>query len=251
LFACAWASRHENGGASLKYRRVLLKLSGEALVGDREYGIDPATLAAMAEEIAEVHAQGVDLGIVIGGGNIFRGLKGAASGMDRVSADQMGMLATIINSLALQDALERLNVVTRVQSAIPVQAVAEPFIRRRALRHLEKNRIVIFAAGTGSPFFSTDTAAALRAKEIKADILMKGTKVDGIYTADPVTHTGATMFESISYMEVVDRQLKIIDTTAVTFCMENGIPIHVFNFKTRGNLRRILSGEDIGTKIHG
>ena len=205
----------------------------------------------MAEEIAEVHAQGVELGIVIGGGNIFRGLKGAASGMDRVSADQMGMLATIINSLALQDALERLNVVTRVQSAISVQAVAEPFIRRRALRHLEKNRIVIFAAGTGSPFFSTDTAAALRAKEIKADVLMKGTKVDGIYTADPVTNAEATMFESIRYMEVVDRQLKIIDTTAVTFCMENGIPIHVFNFKTRGNLRRIIDGEDIGTKIHG
>jgi len=221
------------------------------LVGDREYGIDPATLTAMAEEIAEVHAQGVELGIVIGGGNIFRGLKGAASGMDRVSADQMGMLATIINSLALQDALERLNVVTRVQSAISVQAVAEPFIRRRALRHLEKNRIVIFAAGTGSPFFSTDTAAALRAKEIKADVLMKGTKVDGIYTADPVTNAEATMFESIRYMEVVDRQLKIIDTTAVTFCMENGIPIHVFNFKTRGNLRRIIDGEDIGTKIHG
>jgi uridylate kinase len=226
-------------------------LSGEALVGDREYGIDPATLQAMAEEIAEAHAQGVDLGIVIGGGNIFRGLKGAASGMDRVSADQMGMLATVINSLALQDALERLNVVTRVQSAIPMQTVAEPFIRRRALRHIEKNRIVIFAAGTGSPFFSTDTAAALRAKEMKADVLMKGTKVDGIYTADPVTNLTATMYDRISYMEVVERQLRIIDSTAVTFCMENGIPIHVFNFKIRGNLLRILNGEDIGTKIHG
>jgi len=221
------------------------------LVGDREYGIDPATLEMMAEEIAEVHAQGVELGIVIGGGNIFRGLKGAASGMDRVSADQMGMLATVINSLALQDALERLKVVTRVQSAIPIQAVAEPFIRRRALRHLEKNRIVIFAAGTGSPYFSTDTAAALRAKEIKADILMKGTKVDGIFTADPVTNPGATMYDRISYMQVVERQLRIIDSTAVTFCMENGIPIHVFNFKIRGNLLRVLNGEDIGTKIHG
>jgi uridylate kinase len=221
------------------------------LVGDREYGIDPATLEMMAEEIAEVHAQGVELGIVIGGGNIFRGLKGAASGMDRVSADQMGMLATVINSLALQDALERLKVVTRVQSAIPIQAVAEPFIRRRALRHLEKNRIVIFAAGTGSPYFSTDTAAALRAKEIKADILMKGTKVDGIFTADPVTNPGATMYDHISYMQVVERQLRIIDSTAVTFCMENGIPIHVFNFKIRGNLLRVLNGEDIGTKIHG
>jgi uridylate kinase len=226
-------------------------LSGEALVGDREYGIDPATLQAMAEEIAEAHAQDVELGIVIGGGNIFRGLKGAASGMDRVSADQMGMLATVINSLALQDALERLNVVTRVQSAIPMQTVAEPFIRRRALRHIEKNRIVIFAAGTGSPFFSTDTAAALRAKEMKADVLMKGTKVDGIYTADPVTNLTATMYDRISYMEVVERQLRIIDSTAVTFCMENGIPIHVFNFKIRGNLLRILNGEDIGTKIHG
>ncbi|MCX6600395.1 MAG: UMP kinase [bacterium] len=235
----------------MNYHRVLLKLSGESLVGDREYGIDPATLKAMAEEIAEVHAQGVELGIVIGGGNIFRGLKGAASGMDRVSADQMGMLATVINSLALQDALERLNVVTRVQSAIPIQAVAEPFVRRRALRHLEKNRIVIFAAGTGSPFFSTDTAAALRATEIKAEVLMKGTKVDGIYTADPVTDRNATMYKHISYMQVVERQLRIIDSTAVTFCMENGIPIHVFNFKIRGNLLRILNGEDIGTKIHG
>jgi uridylate kinase len=203
----------------------------------------------MAEEIAEVHADNVDLGIVIGGGNIFRGLKGAASGMDRVSADQMGMLATVINSLSLQDALERLGVVTRVQSAIPMQTVAEPFIRRRALRHLEKRRIVIFAAGTGSPFFSTDTAAALRAKEIKADVLMKGTKVDGIYTADPVTTPGVTMYDQLTYLDFVSKQLKVIDTTAVTFCLENGIPIHVFNFKKRGNLRRILAGEKIGTLI--
>ena len=203
----------------------------------------------MAEEIAEIHARGVELGIVIGGGNIFRGLKGAAAGMDRVSADQMGMLATVINSLALQDALEELGVHTRVQSAIPMQTVAEPFIRRRALRHLEKHRVVIFAAGTGSPFFSTDTAAALRAKEIKADVLMKGTKVDGIYTADPETDPAATMFDRIGYLEVVDRGLKVIDSTAVTFCMENGIPIHVFNFKTRGNLRRIFEGQTIGTLI--
>jgi uridylate kinase len=205
----------------------------------------------MAEEIAEVHGTGVDLGIVIGGGNIFRGLKGAAQGMDRVSADQMGMLATIINSLALQDALENLGVFTRVQSAIPIQTVAEPFIRRRALRHLEKRRIVIFAAGTGSPFFSTDTAAALRAKEMKAEVLMKGTKVDGIFTADPLTDPTATMFDHVSYIEVVDRGLKIIDSTAVTFCMENGIPIHVFNFKKRGNLRRLLDGDHIGTLIGG
>jgi uridylate kinase len=203
----------------------------------------------MAEEIAEVHASGVQLGIVIGGGNIFRGLKGAAQGMDRVSADQMGMLATVINSLALQDSLESLGVVTRVQSAIPMQTVAEPFIRRRALRHLEKNRVVIFAAGTGSPFFSTDTAAALRAKEIKADVLMKGTKVNGIYTADPNADTTATMYDQITYIQVVERRLRVIDSTAVTFCMENGIPIHVFNFKTRGNLRRILSGDKIGTLI--
>jgi uridylate kinase len=234
---------------SLRYSRVLLKLSGEALVGEGDYGIDPKTLTAMAEEIAEVHADKVDLGIVIGGGNIFRGLKGAASGMDRVSADQMGMLATVINSLALQDALEQLGVVTRVQSAIPMQTVAEPFIRRRALRHLEKRRVVIFAAGTGSPFFSTDTAAALRAKEMKADVLMKGTKVDGIYTADPVTTPGVTMYENLTYLDFVSQQLKVIDTTAVTFCLENNIPIHVFNFKKRGNLRRILAGEKIGTLI--
>lgn len=233
----------------LQYRRILLKLSGEALVGSGEYGIDPATLKSMAEEIAEIHAQDVEIGIVIGGGNIFRGLKGAALGMDRVSADQMGMLATVINSLALQDALEAAGVYTRVQTAIPMQTIAEPFIRRRALRHLEKKRIVIFAAGTGSPFFSTDTAAALRAKEMKADVLMKGTKVDGIYTADPITNPNATMFDELSYLEVVDKQLRVIDTTAVTFCMENGIPVHVFNFKTRGNLRRIVNGEKIGTLI--
>ena len=233
----------------MRYRRILLKLSGEALIGEGEYGIAPATLKAMAEEIAEVHAQGVEIAIVIGGGNIFRGLKGVAAGMDRVTADQMGMLATIINSLALQDALERQKVVTRVQSAISIQAVAEPFIRRRALRHLEKGRVVIFAAGTGSPFFSTDTAAALRAKEIKAEVLLKGTKVDGIYTADPMTHPAATMYDTITYFHVMEQQLKVIDSTAVTFCMDNNIPIHVFNFKKRGNLRRILEGEKIGTLI--
>ncbi|MDD5088545.1 MAG: UMP kinase [bacterium] len=234
----------------LAYRRILLKLSGEALVGAGDYGIDPAVLQAMAQEIVELHSQGIEIGIVIGGGNIFRGLKGAAQGMDRVSADQMGMLATVINSLALQDSLENLGIVTRVQTAIPMQTVAEPFIRRRAIRHLEKRRIVIFAGGTGSPFFSTDTAAALRAKEIKADVLMKGTKVDGIYTADPVTNPTASMFERIDYMDVVERGLRVIDSTAVTFCMENSIPIHVFNFKVRGNLRRIIAGEQIGTLIN-
>jgi uridylate kinase len=226
-------------------------LSGEALVGQGNYGIDAATLTAMAEEIAEVHALGYEIGIVIGGGNIFRGLKGAAAGMDRVAADQMGMLATVINSLALQDALERQGVYTRVQTAIPMQTIAEPLIRRRALRHMEKKRIVIFAAGTGSPFFSTDTAAALRAKEMKADVLMKGTKVNGIYDADPETHPNATMYDTLSYIQVVERGLRVIDSTAVTFCMENGIPIHVFNFKTRGNLQRLLSGEKIGTLIAG
>lgn len=233
----------------LRYPRVLLKLSGEALAGEGAYGIEATTLGAMADELAEASRLGVEIGIVIGGGNIFRGLKGAATGMDRVAADQMGMLATVINSLALQDALEKRGLDTRVQSAIPIQTVAESFIRRRAMRHLEKRRIVIFAAGTGSPFFTTDTAAALRAKEIRADVLLKGTKVDGIYTADPVLDAAATKYDRISYMEFVERQLRAIDSTAVTFCMENSIPIQVFNFKIRGNLLRLLKGESIGTLI--
>lgn len=224
-------------------------MSGEALAGEGAYGIEAATLGAMADELAEASRLGVEIGIVIGGGNIFRGLKGAATGMDRVAADQMGMLATVINSLALQDALEKRGLDTRVQSAIPIQTVAESFIRRRAMRHLEKRRIVIFAAGTGSPFFTTDTAAALRAKEIRADVLLKGTKVDGIYTADPVLDATATKYDRISYMEFVERQLRAIDSTAVTFCMENSIPIQVFNFKIRGNLLRLLTGEPIGTLI--
>jgi uridylate kinase len=233
----------------VKFRRILLKLSGEALVGEGNYGIDPKTLELMASEVAEAVRSGVQIGIVIGGGNIFRGLKGAASGMDRVTGDQMGMLATVINSMALQDALEKLGIVTRVQTAIPMQTIAEPFIRRRALRHLEKGRVVIFAAGTGSPFFTTDTAAALRAKEMRADVLIKGTKVDGIYTADPVTNQDATKYDFISYLEFVDKRLKAIDSTAVTFCMENNIPILVFNLKVPGNLQRIIAGEKIGTLI--
>jgi uridylate kinase len=233
----------------VKYSRILLKLSGEALVGEGHYGIDPGTLQVMANELAAVAREGVQIGIVIGGGNIYRGLKGAASGMDRVTGDQMGMLATVINSLALQDALEKQGIQTRVQTAIPMQTVAEPFIRRRALRHLEKSRVVIFAAGTGSPFFTTDTAAALRAKEMKADVLIKGTKVDGIYTADPVHDSSATKYEFISYLEFVDRRLKAIDSTAVTFCMENSIPILVFNLKVPGNLQRIVAGDKIGTLI--
>ena len=233
----------------MKYRRILLKLSGEALVGEGHYGIDPKTLEVMASEVAAVSRTGVQIGIVIGGGNIYRGLKGAASGMDRVTGDQMGMLATVINSMALQDSLEQLGVDTRVQTAIPMQTIAEPFVRRRALRHLEKGRVVIFAAGTGSPFFTTDTAAALRAKEMNAEVLIKGTKVDGIYTADPVTNKEAEMYEFISYLEFVDNRLKAIDSTAVTFCMENNIPILVFNLKVPGNLQRIVSGEQIGTLI--
>lgn len=233
----------------MKYSRILLKLSGEALVGEGHYGIDPATLGMMANEVAEIVKTGVQVGIVIGGGNIFRGLKGAASGMDRVTGDQMGMLATVINSMALQDALEKIGIDTRVQTAIPMQTIAEPFIRRRALRHLEKGRVVIFAAGTGSPFFTTDTAAALRAKEMKADVLIKGTKVDGIYTADPVTDKNAKKYDFISYLEFVDNRLKAIDSTAVTFCMENSIPILVFNLKVPGNLQRLISGEQIGTII--
>jgi uridylate kinase len=233
----------------MKYRRILLKLSGEALVGEGHYGIDPKTLNLMAKEVAAISEAGVQVGIVIGGGNIFRGLKGAATGMDRVTGDQMGMLATVINSMALQDTLEKLGVVTRVQTAIPMQTIAEPFIRRRALRHLEKRRVVIFAAGTGSPFFTTDTAAALRAKEMKADVLIKGTKVDGIYSADPVTDTSATRYEFISYLDFVEKRLKAIDSTAVTFCMDNNIPILVFNLKVPGNLQKIVSGEQIGTLI--
>lgn len=240
-----------NGSSCLKYNRVLLKLSGEALIGAGQYGIEGETLRAMAEEIAEIHTENLQLGIVIGGGNIYRGLKGAAGGMDRVAADQMGMLATVINSLALQDTLEGLGIQTRLQTAIPMQTIAEPFIRRRALRHLEKGRIVIFAGGTGSPFFTTDTAAALRATEIKADVLMKGTKVDGIFSADPVTDPDAKKFDRIDYMQVVERRLKVIDSTAVTFCMDNRIPIIVFNFKERGNLKRVIQGEQIGTVIEG
>ena len=235
---------------SLRYERVLLKLSGEALMGAESFGIDPQVVVRIAEEIKEVHDLGVQIAIVIGGGNIFRGLAASAHGFDRVSADHMGMLATVINALALQDALEKVNVYTRVQSAIEMREVAEMFIRRRAMRHLEKKRVVIFAAGTGNPYFSTDTTAALRAMEIKADVILKATKVEGIYDADPVKVKDAKFFTEISYIEVLTRGLGVMDTTAISLCMDNKVPIIVFNIKTRGNIKRVVQGEKIGSLVH-
>ena len=235
--------------ASLAYKRVLLKLSGEALMGSQGYGVDPSVAARVAEEIKEVHGLGVELAIVIGGGNIFRGLSATAQGMDRVSGDLMGMLATVINAIALQDALEKISIFTRVVSAIEMREVAEPFIRRRAIRHLEKRRVVIFAAGTGNPYFSTDTAAALRAMEIKAEVILKATKVDGIYDADPVKVKTATMFSEIRYIDVLRERLSVMDTTAISLCMDNSLPIVVFNLFQPGNIKRVLLGEKIGTVV--
>src|SRR6202163_3513002 len=231
------------------YKRVLLKLSGEALMGEQNYGIDPIVATQIAKDVAEIQGMGVETAIVIGGGNIFRGVAASARGMDRATADYMGMLATIINALALQDALEQQGVVTRVVTAIEMRAVAEPFIRRRAIRHLEKGRVVVFGAGTGNPYFSTDTAAALRAMEIKADVILKATKVDGIYTADPMLDKTATRYEKISYLEVIDKGLKVMDATAITMCMDNRLPIIVFNLRTPGNLRRTIMGEPIGSVV--
>jgi uridylate kinase len=233
------------------FDRVLVKLSGEVLMGSQSFGIDPDVAQSMAHEIHSVHALGVQIAAVIGGGNIFRGIAPSARGMDRVSADHMGMLATVINAVALQDALEKLDISTRVMSAIEMRAIAEPFIRRRAMRHLEKGRVVIFAAGTGNPYFSTDTAAALRAMEIKADVIMKGTRVAGIYSADPETDAQATFFESISYREVLEKRLKVMDTTAISLCMDNKLPIIVFNVREPGNMRRVVLGERVGTKVTG
>lgn len=233
------------------FKRILLKLSGEALMGDQTFGIDRKILQQIAGEIKEVKTLGVEIAVVIGGGNIFRGLSAGASGMDRVTADHMGMLATVINSLALQDALEKNGMFTRVMSAIKMEQIAEPFIRRRAIRHLEKGRIVIFAAGTGNPYFTTDTAASLRAIEIEADVILKGTRVDGIYDSDPEKNENAFKIDKISYMEVVKKGLNVMDTTAVTLCMENQLPIMVFNLKVPGNLKRIILGENIGSKVHG
>lgn len=229
----------------------MLKLSGEALAGDLGYGIAPETLQQVAQEIAEVYKLGIQLGVVIGGGNIFRGVAASAKGMDRASSDYMGMLATCINALALQDALEKENVDTRVQSAIEMAEIAEPYIRRRAIRHLEKGRVVIFGAGTGNPFFTTDTAAALRAMEIGSEIIFKATKVEGIYDKDPAIHKDAVKFDRLSYIEVLNKKLQVMDSTAISLCMDNGLPILTFNLKKTGNIRRAAMGESIGTMVGG
>jgi uridylate kinase len=231
------------------YHRVLLKLSGEALMGEQQFGIDPMVASRIAADIGEIQQLGVQTAVVIGGGNLFRGLAASAKGMDRATADYMGMLATVINALALQDALEKNNVVTRVATAIEMRSVAEPFIRRRAVRHLEKGRVVVFAAGTGNPYFTTDTAAALRAMEMKADVILKGTKVDGIYTADPMIDKTATKYSEISYLKVLEQGLKVMDATAISLCMDNRLPIVVFNLRTAGNLKRVIMGEPIGTTV--
>jgi len=235
----------------VKYKSILLKLSGEALMGDSEYGIDFDTASFIVNEIKSVVELGVRVGIVVGGGNIFRGMQGTAQNMDRVSADYMGMLATVINSLALQDGLEKVGIPTRVQTSIEMRQIAEPFIRRRAMRHLEKERVVIFAAGTGNPYFTTDTAATLRGSEINADVIMKATKVDGVYTSDPVKNKDAVKFESITYLDVLNRGLKVMDSTAISMCMDNNIPIIVFDIYGEGNMKRVALGEKIGTIVEG
>lgn len=232
-----------------KYDRVLLKLSGEALAGDLGYGIDPKVVDDLAEEIADIVHDGVQLAVVVGGGNIFRGLAGSAEGMDRAQADYIGMLATVMNALALQDSFERHGVFSRVQSAINMQEVSEPYIRRRAIRHLEKGRVVILAAGTGNPYFTTDTTAALRACELDVDCLMKATKVDGVYDSDPKKNPDAKRFDRISYMEVLNRGLNVMDTTATSLCMDNNVPMIVFDLTKRGNIQRALMGEDVGTTV--
>jgi len=232
-----------------KFNRILLKLSGEALMGDQSFGISPEMIKYVAEEARSVFDLGVQLAIVVGGGNIFRGVSAASYGMDRVSADRMGMLATVINSLALQDALEGRGIQTRVQTAISMHEVAEPFISRRAIRHLEKGRVVIFAAGTGNPYFTTDTAAVLRAQEIQAEILLKATKVDGLYDADPAIHKNAKFIEKIRYMEVLERQLHVMDMTAISLAMDNDLPLVVFNLMSKGNIRKVVCGEVVGTQI--
>jgi len=231
------------------YRRILLKLSGEALMGPQSFGIDSGVVSGIAGEVAEIHALGVETAIVIGGGNIFRGLGASGRGMDRVTGDHMGMLATLINSLALQDALEKIGIVTRVMSAMEIRSVAEPFIRRRAIRHLEKRRIVIFAGGTGNPYFTTDSAAALRAMEIKAELLLKGTRVDGVYTADPESHPDAKFLPEVSYISALEKGLKVMDATAISLCMDNHLPIVVFNLRRPGNIKRIVMGENIGSWV--
>jgi uridylate kinase len=238
-------------GAIAKYGRILLKLSGEALAGKQGYGIDPEVIADIASEVREVVELGVQVALVIGGGNIFRGVAAASRGMDRASADYMGMLATVMNSLALQDALEQMDVKTRVQSAIEMQEVAEPYIRRRAVRHLEKGRVVIFAAGTGNPYFTTDTAASLRAMEIGAEIILKATKVDGVYNADPLKHKDAVKYSTLTYLDVLKMGLQVMDATATSLCMDNNLPIVVFDLTRRGNIKKVVLGEPIGTIVKG
>jgi len=234
----------------LTYRRVLLKISGEALMGEQNYGIDVNVARSVAEELKAVHDLGVQVAVVVGGGNIFRGVSKSAGNMDRSSADYIGMLATVMNAVVLQDALEKVEVHTRVMSAIDIPQLAEPFIRRRAIRHLEKGRVVIFAAGTGNPYFTTDSAAALRALEIKADIILKATKVDGVYSADPMTDETAELFNEITYRQVLERQLKVMDASAISLCMDNNLPIIVFNMRESGNIRRVVTGErGVGTKV--
>jgi uridylate kinase len=239
----------EPSAPEVRYRRILLKLSGEALMGDRQYGVDPAFAAFVAEQVGRVHARGVHVGIVVGGGNIFRGLAAAARGMDRATGDYIGMLATVMNGLALQDALERRDIPTRVMTAIAMNEVAEPYIRRRAIRHMEKGRVVIFVAGTGNPYFTTDTAAALRAVEIGADVLLKATKVDGVYDADPVTNPGARRYDRLDYADLLRDQLKVLDAAAVSLCMENDLPIIVFDLNQPDNIARVAAGDPVGTLI--
>ena len=239
----------ESGKRNAPYKRILLKLSGEALAGDAGYGIDTDVLKVIASEIREIQKKGVQIGVVLGGGNIFRGVKGATEGMDRASADYMGMLATVMNCLALQDALEQLGVHTRVQSAIEMQELAEPYIRRRAMRHLEKHRVVIFGAGTGNPYFTTDTTAALRAMEIGSEVVLKATKVDGIYDSDPKKNPHAKRFENLTYLDVLQKGLKVMDSTAISLCMDNKLPIIVFDLNERGALRRVVDGEAVGTLV--
>ncbi len=234
-----------------KYKRILLKLSGEALAGDQGYGISPDVIFGIAAEIKEVVDLGVQVALVIGGGNIFRGIAASSKGMDRASADYMGMLATVMNSLAMQDALEKQGVVTRVQSAIEMQQISEPYIRRRAVRHLEKGRVVIFSAGTGNPYFTTDTAASLRAMEINAEVILKATKVDGVYTADPKLDSSAVKIPSLTYLDVLQKELKVMDATATSLCMDNNLPMIIFDLTRRGNIKKVVLGEQIGTIVQG
>jgi len=235
----------------IQYKRILLKISGEVLTGEKEYGIDPLVIKRIAEEIKEVKSLGIEIAIVIGGGNIFRGVAASSKGMDRATADYMGMLATVLNGLALQDALEKMGVHTRVQTAIEMREIAEPYIRRKAIRHLEKGRVVIFAAGTGNPYFTTDTTASLRAMEIGAEVILKATKVDGVYDKDPMLHKGAKRFDELTYLEVLKKGIKVMDTTAISLCMDNQIPIIVFNLKQKGNIKKIVRGQKVGTKVRG